>query len=99
MTLVVTPTQFNRESSRVLRTVRAGQDVLVESRDGQTILVTLLGKQTDAVEEAVRAGRAQPPVIGYDEDEDDSFPVLPVSREVAAAVLAEFAAERDANAY
>ena len=64
MALTMTPTQFNRESSRVLRTVRGGSDVVVPYADGTTVLVTTIGKTGDVLADAVRSGRVKPAKSG-----------------------------------
>ena len=60
MAVTMTPTQFNRESSRVLRTVRSGSDVVVPYADGITVLVTTIGKTDDVLGDAIRSGRVTP---------------------------------------
>ena len=92
----MTPTQFNRDSARVLRTARSGQDVVVPYSDGTTVIVTRIGKTGDPIADAIRAGRMRPamPLVN-----DGAFAPLRVDPEVARQIIADFEAERAADEY
>jgi len=99
MAAVMTPTQFNRERSKAVRTARDGTPVVVMPSDGDTadalVLIRLDQAQLSPIELALISGGLQaaknPQVM--------RFPVAKIDRKSAKAALAEFEGSRDAGLY
>jgi hypothetical protein len=98
MTLLMTPTEFNQNSSLALRTARRGEDVLIRSVKGKSpaVVLTLAQDAYDPLEAAVISGRVQPPLAAAT---DNSFAVVAADRQEASQAIANFEAGRSPYEY
>ena len=94
--MTITPTQFNRESSRVLKALRAGEDVLIKLRNEPDLIVSRVDKEPDPIEQGIREGWITP---ATNKTPWAEIPTIKLPPEVVRDMIAELDAEADPFAY